>query len=161
MRREIITMNQPGFFHITANGADARNFITGEKEFYAAFNLIGVCAANSPGVIVVSFSIENSHPHILLWGTRDACSRFKDRFECLYRHFVAATRTGGADLVLHCELYPIGDDEDYLRNVAVYTIIQPTKTGSRLCITTIVGVPDPCISATGLTRPSGISMKPG
>ena len=42
---------------------------------------------------------------------------------------MAATRKGGADLVFHCELYPIGDDESYLLNVAVYTIIQPTKDG--------------------------------
>ena len=129
MRREITTMNQPAFYHITANGADARHFITCDAEYYAAFNLIGVCAANSPGVIVVSFSIEDSHPHILVWGTRENCALFKDRFENLYRHYVAATRKGGADLVFHCELYPIGDDESYLLNVAVYTIIQPTKDG--------------------------------
>ena len=129
MRRERITMNQPAYFHITANGADVRHFITCEAEYYAAFNLIGVCAANCPGVIVVSFSIEDSHPHILAWGTREHCAHFKDCFENLYRHHVAATRKGGADLVLHCELYPIGEDVNYLLNVAVYTIIQPTKDG--------------------------------
>lgn len=129
MRRERTTMKQPAYFHITANGADARHFITCKAEYFAAFNLIGVCAANYPGVIVVSFSMEDSHPHILVWGTRENCALFKDRFEDLYKHFVAATRKGGADLVLHCELYPIGDDENYLLNVAVYTIIQPTKDG--------------------------------
>ena len=129
MRRERITMNQQAYYHITANGADARNFIVGNADYYAAFNLIGVCAANCPGVIVVSFSIEDSHPHILVWGTRENCALFKDRFEDTYIHYAAATRKGGADMILHCELYPIGDDEDYLRNVAVYTIIQPTKDG--------------------------------
>ena len=128
MRRERITMHTKQFFHICANGADARNFIICEADYYAAFNLIGVCAANSHAV-VVSFSIEDSHPHILLWGTKSACAAFKDLFEGLYRHYAASTRKQGADLVLHCELYPIGDDEEYLRNVAVYSIIQPTKDG--------------------------------
>ena len=129
MRSERITMNQPAYFHITANGADARHFITCEAEYFAAFNLIGVCAANCPGVTIVSFSIEDSHPHMLVWGIREDCAFFKDRYETLYKHFVAATRKGGTGLVLHCELYPIGDDPDYLLNVAVYTIIQPTKDG--------------------------------
>ena len=122
-------MEQRQFFHICANGADARNFIICEADYYAAFNLIGVCAANCPGVIVVSFSVEDSHPHILLWGTEEDCARFKDRYESLYTHYAAATRKRGADLILHCELYPIGDDTDYLLNVAIYTIIQPTKDG--------------------------------
>ena len=122
-------MEQLQYFHICANGADARNYIMDENDYYAAFNLVGVCAANTPGVVVVSFSHEDSHPHILLWGTQERCALFKDRFECLYRHYAAATRKGGADLVLHCELYPIGDDLEYLLNVAVYTIVQPTKDG--------------------------------
>ncbi|MBQ5481666.1 MAG: hypothetical protein IIT74_01340, partial [Bacteroidales bacterium] len=121
-------MHSKQFYHICANGADARNFIVCLGDYYAAFNLIGVCAANSR-VIVVSFSIEDSHPHILLWGTEADCASFKEMFERLYRHYAAATRKHGADLYLHCELYPIGEDEDYLRNVAVYTVIQPTKDG--------------------------------
>lgn len=111
-----------------ANGADSRNFIISEDDYYTAFNYFGVCAANTE-VEVVSFSIEDSHPHALLWGTRLECSRYTVLYESLYTHYAAATRNGGADLVLRCELYPIGDDMDYLRNVAVYTIIQPTKDG--------------------------------
>ena len=127
MRRESNAMKKE-YFHVCAKGADSRNFIIREADYYAAFNLIAVCAANTQ-VVVVSFSIEDSHPHILLWGTREECSRFKVLYETLYVHYAAATRTGGADLVLHCELYPIGEDEEYLLNVAVYTIIQATKDG--------------------------------
>ena len=122
-------METKHYYHACANGADARNFVCCEADYYAAFNLIGVCAANTEAV-VVSFSLEDTHPHILLWGTPDACAKFKCLYENLYRHYVAATRSSGGDLVFHCELYPIADyDESYLRNVAVYTIIQPTKDG--------------------------------
>lgn len=116
------------YFHVCANGADSRNFIICPEDYYAAFNLIGVCAANTR-VVVVSFSIEDSHPHFLLWGTKEDCAHFKTLFETMYRHYAAATRKGGSELTLCCELYPIGDDEDYLLNVAVYTIIQATKDG--------------------------------
>ena len=116
------------YFHVCANGADARNFIICLADYRAAFNLVGVCAANT-SVTVVSFSLEDSHPHFLLWGTQAECLRFKTLFETLYVHYAAGTRKGGADLVLRCELYPIGNDEEYLRNVAVYTVIQATKDG--------------------------------
>lgn len=119
------------FFHMCAKGADSRNFILSESDFYAAFNLMGVCAANTD-VVIVSFSIEESHPHALLWGTCENCIKYKNLYETQYVHYAAAGRPGGSDMAFHCELYPIGDDLDYLRNVAVYTIIQPTKDGKQI-----------------------------
>ena len=50
--------------------------------------------------MVVSFSLEDSHPHILLYGTYGACVAFKNLYEQLY-----------------------------LRHAAIYTIIQATKDG--------------------------------
>ena len=94
-----MTMNRKEFFHLCANGAEVRNFIICRNDYAAAFNLIGVCAANID-VMVVSFSLEDSHPHILLYGTYGACVAFKNLYEQLY-----------------------------LRHAAIYTIIQATKDG--------------------------------
>lgn len=44
--------------------------------------VIAVCAANTD-VVVVSFSIEDSHPHFLLYGTKEGCTRFKLLYEKL------------------------------------------------------------------------------
>ena len=46
------------YFHVCADGADARNFIIKEADYYAAFNHVAVCAANTD-VVVVSFSGES------------------------------------------------------------------------------------------------------
>lgn len=119
------------YFHYCAKGADAQNFILCEADFMAVFNIIALCAAVT-GAIVVSFSIEDTHPHILLYGTLAQCARFKVLFEKLCRCHAVETREGGADFVLRGELYSIGDDLSYLRNVAIYTIIQPTKDGKRV-----------------------------
>ena len=102
MRREINVMNKE-YFHVCADGADARNFIIKEADYYAAFNHVAVCAANTD-VVVVSFSIEDSHPHLLLWGVKEECSRYKVQYETLYKHYAASTRKGGSELVLRCEL---------------------------------------------------------
>ena len=82
--------NKSNFYHMFANGDDSRNFIISTKDFYAAFNRIGVCAANS-----------------------------------------SANRGSLYDVILNYELYPV-KSEDYLRNVAVYTIIQATKDGKKV-----------------------------
>ena len=120
-------MENKRFFHLCGDGPNSRNFITCRADFCAAFNLIGVCAANTEAV-VISDSLEESHGHFLLWGTLEACTNFKIMYENEYRHYAAATRPKGLELVFDSELYLV-DDEQYLKNVAAYTIIQPTKDG--------------------------------
>lgn len=121
-------MDKFQYYHYCAKGADARNFILGEADYVAVFNIIGLCAAVTE-VVIVSFSIEDSHPHILMYGPIGRCARFKVLFETTVRHYAAKTRNRGADFQLRGELFSIGDDLSYLRNVAVYTIIQATKDG--------------------------------
>ena len=118
------------FYHMFANGDDSRNFITSLKDFYAAFNRIGVCAANS-SARVVSFSIEDTHPHVLLYGTEHDCVKFKNAYLISTLRYIAANRGSLYDVFLHYELYPVKSD-DYLKNVAVYTIFQATKDGKKV-----------------------------
>lgn len=118
------------FYHMFANGDDSRNFITSLKDFYAAFNRIGVCAANS-SARVVSFSIEDTHPHVLLYGTERDCVKFKNAYLLSTLRYIAADRGSLYDVILNYELYAV-KSEDYLRNVAVYTIIQATKDGKKV-----------------------------
>ena len=120
----------PSFFHMFANGDDAANFIQSEDDFQAAFNRVGVCAYKS-NVTVLSFSIENSHSHKLLYGIEDFCYEFKDNYESSSKHYIARTRGSLDNVRLDYELQRI-DSEEYLRNVGTYSIIQPTKDGKRV-----------------------------
>lgn len=119
------------FFHICADGSDARHFIICQKDYYAAMNIVALSAANAD-VRVVAFALEDTHPHFLLFASIEECSRFKTLFENIYRRYATETRKNGLKLELHGEMYPIGDDESYLLNVAVYTIVQPTKDGKHV-----------------------------
>ncbi|MBO7111426.1 MAG: hypothetical protein J6W18_05705 [Bacteroidaceae bacterium] len=123
-------MENSNFYHMFANGDDSRNFIISLKDFYAAFNRIGVCAANS-SARVVSFSIEDTHPHVLLYGTEHECVKFKHAYQLSTLRYIAATRGSLYDVVLNYEIYPV-KNEDYLKNVAVYTIFQATKDGKKV-----------------------------
>lgn len=115
------------YYHMCANGSDAKDFITTESEFVAAFNRVGLCSYLSEAT-VVAFSIEDSHPHVLLWGNYDQCTRFRKTFEDLSLRSIARRRGSLDGVRLRCEIYEV-DNENYLKNVATYTIIQPTKDG--------------------------------
>lgn len=115
------------YYHMFANGNDARNFITSEYEFKAAFNRFGLCSYLT-GVKVLSCSVEDTHPHALLWGTLQECTEFIRTYESISTHSIARRRKSLDGVNLHCELYEV-EDEQYLRNVAAYTIVQATKDG--------------------------------
>ena len=115
------------YYHMFANGDDAKNFIINQDEFKAAFNRFGVCSIGS-GVIILSFSVEDSHPHALLYGTWEACRAFVDSYEARSKKSITRKRGSLDGVNLHCEIYEI-DTESYLMNVAAYTIVQATKDG--------------------------------
>lgn len=115
------------FYHLFANGDDAKDFITTEQEFKSAFNRFGVCAYLAD-VVVVSFSIEDSHPHGLLFGTLETCCRFRDLYKSMTIKSIARHRGNADGVRLNFELDMV-TDSNYLMNVATYTIVQPTKDG--------------------------------
>jgi len=119
------------YYHLYANGDDARNFITSIEDFAAAFNRFGVCAAKYPEVKVLAFSIEESHPHSLLWGEYENCLAFKLYYESNTYRYIISTRGNKDDVIFDLELSEI-DSEDYLLNVAAYVIVQPTKDGKQI-----------------------------
>lgn len=115
------------YFHLFANGDDAKNFITNERDFKAAFNRFAICSHLS-GAIVMSASVEDSHPHVLLRGTFEQGHKFRTMYETMSLRYIVSTRGSSDGVNLHCELYEITDDP-YLMNVAAYTIVQATKDG--------------------------------
>ena len=123
-------MEKPTYYHLCADGADARNFVISVEDFKAALNLAGVCSFNS-GVIVVCVSIEDSHPHFLLYGTEEKCLHFKRLYEQSYLHHVVASRGSLDGVELDMVMYEVCDVE-YLMNAAAYIVVQPTKDGKRV-----------------------------
>ena len=115
------------FYHLFANGDDSRDFIVSESDFLYEFNLVGICTHGS-GASVLSFCIEDSHPHFLLAGLEAQCDSFRRLFETSSLKHIAATRGSKDDITLRITMELV-DTDDYLMNVAAYTIIQPTKDG--------------------------------
>lgn len=113
-----------------ADGDDARNFIICEEDFRATFNIVGVCAWNC-NVIVLAFSIEDSHPHLLIYGFYEDCVKFKEMFEKTVLHHIVSTRNSADNVVLNCDLDQVSD-EGYLKNLGGYVIVQATKDGKKV-----------------------------
>lgn len=115
------------YYHLFANGDDAKDFITTENEFKSAFNRFAVCSYLS-GATVVSASVEDSHPHSLLWGYQHQCESFKNFYEKISRRSIVQRRGSLDGVRLNCQLYEITDNQ-YLKAVGTYTIVQATKDG--------------------------------
>ena len=116
------------YFHLCSDGSKSPDFILSRKDFIAAMNIVALCAANT-GVIVVAFTIEDTHPHFFLYGSREDCVNFKNMFESVYCRYAARTRDSDVPMSLHLEINATDNEEDYVRNIAAYTVIQPTKDG--------------------------------
>lgn len=120
-------MKKEHYYHMFANGDDAKNFITNENEFKAAFNRFALCQ-HLTGAAVLSLSVEDTHPHALLWGNYECCRKFVDLYVDLSRRSVIRKRGTTDGMILSCEMLEI-DDDQYLKNVGTYTITQATKDG--------------------------------
>lgn len=118
------------FYHLFANGDDARNFIISQDEFKAAMNRAAVCAFLCKVTIVVA-SIEDSHPHFLLKGQFENIDRFAKTYSEMTIRYIARHRGSADGVKLKLEILPISD-EAYLKNVAAYIIVQPTKDGKAI-----------------------------
>lgn len=115
------------YFHLYANGSDARNFIVSEDDFRFQFNLVAICVCLS-GVKVLAFSIEDTHPHFILVGTPAKALDFKVRYETSTLHHIRSTRGTSDGVTLDFQLDKI-ENREYLMNACAYVIIQPTKDG--------------------------------
>lgn len=120
-----------GFFHMCAQGEDAKNFIVSDEDWYMAFNLIGVCAAMNPDVRVVAFSIEDTHPHGLLLGSKISCENFCKAYSRKYARYIVMTRRWCDDVTLNFNVIPVVE-ESHLMNVGTYVIAQATKDGKKI-----------------------------
>jgi len=123
-------MEEKKFYHLYANGKDAKNFIISQDDYYAAFNLLAVCAYNC-GVAVAGQSVEESHPHSLLYGTWSACTNCMIMYEDSYKKHISTTRGGLDEVVLIFTLSAV-EDMDRLKTLGVYVIAQATKDGKRI-----------------------------
>ncbi len=115
------------FYHFFADGHKAESFALTECDFKYQFNLMGICSLLS-GATVLSFTIEETHPHALLHGTEKECNTFKTLYSRRTKWRSSGPDNIRAKTSIDFFLIKVQGD-NYLKNVATYTIIQPTKDG--------------------------------
>ncbi|MGM9741687.1 MAG: hypothetical protein ACI3ZC_01340 [Candidatus Cryptobacteroides sp.] len=120
-------MDHKTYYHFFADGNNSRNFIMSENDFIFQFNLFGICSHIS-GATVLSFSLEDTHPHALIFGSDGECLNFTKNYEIRTLRHISGTRSHDETARIDCRIIKI-EGENYLRTVAAYTVIQPTKDG--------------------------------
>jgi len=130
MTTDFYGADRSGYFHLCSDGSLTPQFLTCDEDYRAAFNLIGVCAANCAATIL-SFSLEDTHLHLLLYGTRESAVEFKMIYEESWVHHVGRVRGSREGADIEFDIIPV-ENRDYLMSVGTYTIIQPTKDGKQI-----------------------------
>ena len=115
------------YYHLFANGRDAQDLIRSEQDYYYQMNLVAICS-NELNVEILAFSLEDTHPHFLLYGTYEECDKYMRQFRASTLRHISMTRGGQGNVVLNFDMMQVTDDS-YLKNVASYIIVQPTKDG--------------------------------
>ena len=117
------------YYHFYSDGKLAAELFLSKSDFVAALNRLAVCAARFPGVVVVAFTFEDTHVHLLLYCAEEEGKAFCDLFKRLTMIYISRTRGGkpaGLQVIFDVEEI---EDESYLKKVGVYVLVQPTKDG--------------------------------
>ena len=117
------------YYHFYSEGRLATELFLSKSDYVAAMNRLAVCAARFPEVIVVAFTFEDTHVHLLLFCSEEEGKAFCDLFKRLTMIYISNSRGGKpADLRILFDVEEI-EDESYLKKVGVYVVVQPTKDG--------------------------------
>ena len=120
---------EKNYYHFYSDGKLAVELFLSKSDFVAALNRLAVCAVRFPQVVVVAFTLEDTHVHLLLYCREEDGKAFCDMFKKLTMMYVSRTRGGKpADLyILFNDEYI--EDADYLKATGAYVLVQPTKDG--------------------------------
>ena len=127
---DAFSAGRSGYFHLCSDGDLTPHFLTCEDDYRVAFNLIGVCAAGCD-CFILSLSLEDTHLHLLLYGTRESAISFKTMYEESWANHVCRVRGSKQGAGIELDVIAI-DSIDYLMSVGTYTIVQPTKDGKQI-----------------------------
>lgn len=113
------------FFHVFANGNDCKNLLTSVDDFIAAFNRVGICTLYSKAE-VVCFALEDTHPHFLLYGTKNECLKYMLKYQKSLLRYLVYSRESVKDISFDLDILEI-TNERHLINTGVYIVNQATK----------------------------------
>ena len=117
------------YYHFYSDGKLAAEMFLSKSDYVAALNRLAVCAVTFRDVIVVAFTLEDTHVHLLLYCTEEKGRLFCAMFKKLTMMYISRTRNGKpADLLIKFEAEPI-EDTDRLKRLGAYVVVQPTKDG--------------------------------
>ena len=76
------TDDDHGFFHVCTNGTVLPWMFKDNEDFIYGMNRIGICHLLT-GITVLVFTLMDNHVHFILYGTREKCRMFIDKYKLL------------------------------------------------------------------------------
>lgn len=120
------------FWHFCTPGDYQQLIFSSDDEYEVAMNLIPLCAIEFSGARIVTFEIMSNHVHFILWGDRNECLEFFNRFKRLLHLYISRCKSEITLDSFKADPFPIPDLEA-LRAQILYTnrnnyVVDPMNT---------------------------------
>lgn len=99
------------FYHGASRGLESDILFKDEQEFIAGMNRMAICLLLCPGVLLFAHCLMDNHIHVILYGSREDCTKFLQTYKKLT----------GMWLVYH------GKDAGFLDKMEVQVWLVPNK----------------------------------
>lgn len=126
LRLKNMQATMPGYYHISSDGMSSSLIFCNVSDYVAGMNRIFFCRAVS-GVAVIAFCLMSNHVHFVLYGEEDQCWSFINKYKQLTGKWMQIHSDDGTlldSMTVDVRFVP---DIEYLKNVIVYDIMNPTK----------------------------------
>lgn len=112
------TDDDHGFFHVCTNGTVLPWMFKDNEDFIYGMNRIGICHLLT-GITVLVFTLMDNHVHFILYGARERCRMFIDKYKLLTGKWIFH-KYGLPKYLKHLpiSIIPLKTEEDILETAA-------------------------------------------
>ena len=128
----LIYMGKKGFYHLFSDGFRTDVLFEDKKAFIAGMNIIALCFFRC-NVSILAFCLMDNHVHFILYGTKEECLKFRDKF--IHKYGIWYSNRYSAKMLESINFdIKLMDDERYILNSIAYVLRNCIAAGYGYCV---------------------------
>ena len=128
----LIYMGKKGFYHLFSDGFRTDVLFEDKLAFIAGMNIVALCFFRC-NVSILAFCLMDNHVHFILYGTKEDCLKFRDKFIHKYGIWHSNRHSGKIHETIDFDI-KLMDDERYILNSIAYVLRNCIAAGYGYCV---------------------------
>ena len=124
-------MGKKGFYHLFSDGFRTDVLFEDKLAFIAGMNIVALCFFRC-NVSILAFCLMDNHVHFILYGTKEDCLKFRDKFIHKYGIWHSNRHSGKIHETIDFDI-KLMDDERYILNSIAYVLRNCIAAGYGYC----------------------------